>query len=594
MEEEATSQLERKQAIVQRLEALSSVEAKGKSGRRAQVPSTSTTSSQVVPVVVTKIDTHWDYLLKEMQWLAADFISERKRHVAGAKKWALSAATHHEGAAAREARALQAARQQQRKVAARLGRACLKQYWGPVQRVVTYQQKVSYDQFRQQQMNQQLVRLVQQTEQYTALLANTDDAAENPMDRIESALAQTELRRGKHRVQDYARLWHEVVTTDGETSWLEDSGTEDPEQSSDASYSEVSSSTDDESTLRAAEAEERRERALGSDDSASFVADPRELRQLQEEADMDINQVLERLRNEAGPSSHPSEENTSERRVQFAEALDPTGSDADDDMDASDVEDYQEGDEEEEEYVMEIEEPDDETTLEQEERLPQELSAEEELRLLQEENELSVEELRQKYTAALTNPIAASEAVETAVESSNEESTDPVGEDDEDDDEYVPAVEEVDDETTLAAEEKLGRDMTYAEELALLQQDNERSVEELRAMYAEAAATVVPDDDEEMGDEEVTEEEKGSHDLEAEGRMVKRRRVEGDTSSTGEVVPPEERPRLVTRPFLIPSWVKLREYQHVGLNWLVALQTRRLNGILADGTTACVYCSSPR
>lgn len=38
----------------------------------------------------------------------------------------------------------------------------------------------------------------------------------------------------------------------------------------------------------------------------------------------------------------------------------------------------------------------------------------------------------------------------------------------------------------------------------------------------------------------------------------------------------------VTRPFLLSSWVKLRPYQQIGLNWLVSLQSRRLNGILAD------------
>ena len=42
------------------------------------------------------------------------------------------------------------------------------------------------------------------------------------------------------------------------------------------------------------------------------------------------------------------------------------------------------------------------------------------------------------------------------------------------------------------------------------------------------------------------------------------------------------RETMLTRPFLLASWVKLRAYQHVGLNWLVSIQTRRLNGILAD------------
>ena len=40
--------------------------------------------------------------------------------------------------------------------------------------------------------------------------------------------------------------------------------------------------------------------------------------------------------------------------------------------------------------------------------------------------------------------------------------------------------------------------------------------------------------------------------------------------------------KVLARPYLLASWVKLRNYQRIGLNWLVSLQTRRLNGILAD------------
>jgi SNF2 family DNA or RNA helicase len=36
-------------------------------------------------------------------------------------------------------------------------------------------------------------------------------------------------------------------------------------------------------------------------------------------------------------------------------------------------------------------------------------------------------------------------------------------------------------------------------------------------------------------------------------------------------------------PFLLTPWLRMREYQQIGLNWLVSLQSRRLNGILADG-----------
>jgi hypothetical protein len=38
---------------------------------------------------VCKTDTHWDFVMKEMMWLGADFQGERKRQVSLAKKMAL-------------------------------------------------------------------------------------------------------------------------------------------------------------------------------------------------------------------------------------------------------------------------------------------------------------------------------------------------------------------------------------------------------------------------------------------------------------------------------------------------------------------------
>ncbi len=49
---------------------------------------------------------------------------------------------------------------------------------------------------------------------------------------------------------------------------------------------------------------------------------------------------------------------------------------------------------------------------------------------------------------------------------------------------------------------------------------------------------------------------------------------------------------LASRPYLLTPWVKLREYQQIGLNWLVSLQSRRLNGILADGESSIVALRS--
>lgn len=41
-------------------------------------------------------------------------------------------------------------------------------------------------------------------------------------------------------------------------------------------------------------------------------------------------------------------------------------------------------------------------------------------------------------------------------------------------------------------------------------------------------------------------------------------------------------------PFLLKH--KLREYQHIGLDWLVAMHDKRLNGILADEMGLGEYC----
>jgi SNF2 family DNA or RNA helicase len=66
--------------------------------------------------------------------------------------------------------------------------------------------------------------------------------------------------------------------------------------------------------------------------------------------------------------------------------------------------------------------------------------------------------------------------------------------------------------------------------------------------------------------------------------------LEDDSSDAGKVALERlersselARQTLASRPFLLAPWLKMREYQQTGLNWLVSLQTRRLNGILADG-----------
>ena len=248
---------------------------------------------------------------------------------------------------------------------------------------------------------------------------------------------------------------------------------------------------------------------------------------------------------------------------------------------------------------------DDETTMEAEEMLGRDMSYEDEIALLSKENEMSVEQLRAKYAAAFQKD-------------DPEHDTDENNEDDEpkrslaklassslvddnsdagDDGEFVVGADEGDDETTMEAEERLGREMSYEDEIAMLQKESETPIEDLYEMYKKMeephndGSEVEPMDEEEGDDvpSSGTKRKRAPSDSEGDSKDGKRCKNDDDTdeglAALQSLEESAERARrtLASRPFLLAPWVKLREYQQIGLNWLVSLQTRRLNGILADG-----------
>ena len=136
---------------------------------------------------------------------------------------------------------------------------------------------------------------------------------------------------------------------------------------------------------------------------------------------MDINLVLERMREEASKIPEVEEADTADlitdasdekqpKQVTFALDSKPEGdssqpavkpdpgNDADDDGDASDVEDFRDDTSDgSEEFVGNLDAVDDETTIEAEERLGREMSVTDEISMLQREGEMSVDELRKLY-----------------------------------------------------------------------------------------------------------------------------------------------------------------------------------------------------
>jgi SNF2 family DNA or RNA helicase len=261
------------------------------------------------------------------------------------------------------------------------------------------------------------------------------------------------------------------------------------------------------------------------------------------------------------------------------------------------------------------------------------MSAEDEIALLQRENEMSIEELRAKY-------MQMSEEEEDSVAEGDErsEEMDPFSIDDQAEaDEFKPSAgAAVDDETTIEQEESLGREMSYEDEIDLLRKENEMSVEELRALYYNQHESGEDEGTSDSQDEAGYQSLAGADvdnetNIEAEERLGREMKYEEEINDAMSENDEEEeltslrkpldqqnefgskkrktapenygedeedagaaairsleyadskaRNTAVSRPYLLAPWVKLREYQHVGLNWLVSIQTRRLNGILAD------------
>ena len=273
--------------------------------------------------------------------------------------------------------------------------------------------------------------------------------------------------------------------------------------------------------------------------------------------------------------------------------------------------DIEDGGDEDEFEPQAGEEIDDETTMEAEERLGQDMSYADEIALLNQENELSVEELRAKYAKAFgdgadsaTNRNGGGEHRLVSVGTARLSAStllDDNGSDVGDDTEFVADANEVDDETTMEVEERLGQEMSPEAELAMLKKEGETSIESLYAMYqkmeeensADAADTMDVDSSESGSVSEASGKRKPASLLD-EDDNIKRVKTDGESddglAAINALEESAERARrtLASRPFLIAPWVKLREYQQTGLNWLVSMQTRRLNGILADGKLAPV------
>lgn len=113
---------------------------------------------------------HWDYLLEEMVWLAADFAQERKWKKNAAKKCAKMVQKYFQDKANAAQRAEKAQELHLKRVASFIARE-VKSFWSNVEKLVEYKHQTKIEEKRKQALDQHLSFIVDQTEKFSQQLA---------------------------------------------------------------------------------------------------------------------------------------------------------------------------------------------------------------------------------------------------------------------------------------------------------------------------------------------------------------------------------------------------------------------------------------
>jgi E1A-binding protein p400 len=113
---------------------------------------------------------HWDFLLEEMQWLAADFANERKWKKAAAKRCARMVQKHFQEKEMAAQKAEKAQEQNLKRIAAFIAKE-VKTFWANVEKVFEMKQNAKLEAKRKKALNEKLNFIVDQTEKYSQQVA---------------------------------------------------------------------------------------------------------------------------------------------------------------------------------------------------------------------------------------------------------------------------------------------------------------------------------------------------------------------------------------------------------------------------------------
>uniref|UniRef100_A0AAX7V2E4 Snf2-related CREBBP activator protein n=1 Tax=Astatotilapia calliptera TaxID=8154 RepID=A0AAX7V2E4_ASTCA len=464
---------------------------------------------------------HWDYLCEEMQWLSADFAQERRWKRGVARKVVRMVMRHHEELRQKEEKAKRDEHAKIRRVASSIAKE-VRAFWSSVEKVVQYKQQSRLEEKRKKALDLQLDFIVGQTEKYSDLLSKS--------------LAP--IRPAETVVSPQKSLPNPVEEDDFEPPCEEE---------------------DDEETI---EVEEQQE----GNDAESHR---REIELLKEEGMLPLDQLLSSLNlPQVGPQTRGAQSwsySVFAAQLPLLSFSPPPSPVATSIMKLINDQLVEDG----EFTANEEDAEDEEDTIAAQEKVEGNVDHAEELDDLAKEGEgdMSMEELLEKYKGAYASDFEVPSASGSKASSDSEVSGDEEVETEEDESDVESNTSSSGIKLLIKTQNKLF--ISLHSEQKLSENDEEESEEE---------------DEEECGDEgmEVLLKEGDSSPSSSGSRPKKEI---SHIAATAESLQPKGYTLATTKvktpiPFLLHG--TLREYQHIGLDWLVTMYEKKLNGILAD------------
>ncbi|XP_019484091.1 PREDICTED: helicase SRCAP isoform X1 [Hipposideros armiger] len=504
---------------------------------------------------------HWDYLCEEMQWLSADFAQERRWKRGVARKVVRMVIRHHEEQRQKEERARREEQAKLRRIASSMAKD-VRQFWSNVEKVVQFKQQSRLEEKRKKALDLHLDFIVGQTEKYSDLLSQSlnqppasSKAGSSPC--LGSSSAASSPPPPVSQLDD----------EDGDFQPQEEE------------------EEDDEETI---EVEEQQE---GNDAETQR----REIELLRREGELPLEELLRSLPPQllGGPSSSsrtPSsrgsdtgegpEEGGEEEPSQVLKVKPPPS------VTQRNKQPWHPDEDDEEFTANEDEAEDEEDTIAAEEQLEGDVDHATELSELAREGELSVEELLRQYAGAYASdasaPGSASSEEEEELEASSSDS-EPEG----------AAEEESSSQSDSSAEQSQDEDGEHSEEEETNGSSESEESESDESEETPPQSQAEEDEDDDFGveyllarDEEQSEADGGSGPpTPGPATTLGPKKEITDIAAAAESLQPKGYTLATTQvktpiPLLLRG--QLREYQHIGLDWLVTMYEKKLNGILAD------------